>query len=73
MGQKMVGDDNERAISQGESYVSEAVGSLGPSLRGKAPIVDEQNNIIGVISVGFLKADMTPFSCNMPILFLLLC
>lgn len=59
IGQKMVGDDNERAILKGESYISEAVGSLGLALRGKAPIVDEQNNIIGVISVGFLKTDMT--------------
>ncbi len=59
IGQKMVGDDNERAILKGESYISEAVGSLGPALRGKAPIVDEQNNVIGIISVGFLKTDMT--------------
>lgn len=58
IGKKMVGDDNERALVEGISYVSEATGSLGPALRGKAPIFDEAGNIAGVISVGFLKADM---------------
>jgi len=38
----------------GESYVSKAVGSLGPSLRGKVPIRDENGAIIGVVSVGFM-------------------
>lgn len=59
IGKKMIGDDNERALLKGEAYISEATGSLGPALRGKSPIVDEQNNIIGVISVGFLQTDMT--------------
>lgn len=59
IGKKMIGDDNERALLHGEAYVSEATGSLGPSLRGKAPIFDETGNIIGVISVGFLKTSMT--------------
>lgn len=58
LGKKMVGDDNDRALLQGLSYVSEATGSLGPALRGKAPILDEAGIIVGVISVGFLKADM---------------
>lgn len=58
LGKKMVGDDNERALVQGLSYISEATGSLGPALRGKAPIRDEAGTIVGVISVGFLKADM---------------
>lgn len=59
IGKKMVGDDNERALSAGLSYVSEATGSLGPALRGKAPIVDENGTIIGIISVGFLKTNIT--------------
>lgn len=58
IGKKMVGDDNEKALVKGMSYVSEATGSLGPALRGKAPIFDEAGAIIGVISVGFLKTDM---------------
>lgn len=39
IGNRMVGDDNERALLYGESYVSKAVGSLGPSIRGKVPVL----------------------------------
>ncbi|WP_436837088.1 ATP-binding protein [Planococcus shixiaomingii] len=59
IGQKMVGDDNEQALLHGKAYISEATGSLGPALRGKAPIFDDAGNIIGIISVGFLKTSMT--------------
>jgi two-component system CitB family sensor kinase len=59
IGQKMVGDDNERALIDGESYISEATGTLGPALRGKTPIKNAQGEIIGVISVGFLKEDIS--------------
>lgn len=58
IGRKMVGGDNERALIQGKTYVSKARGSLGPSLRGKAPIRDENGNIIGIVSVGFLLEDI---------------
>lgn len=50
----MRGGDNRRALEQGLSYVSTAQGSLGYSVRGKAAIFDEQGNIIGVVSVGYL-------------------
>lgn len=55
LGKKMVGGDNDRALIQGESYVSHATGSLGPSVRGKVPIRNSQEEIIGVVSVGFLE------------------
>ncbi|PFA63283.1 histidine kinase [Bacillus sp. AFS015802] len=55
LGKKMVGGDNDRALINGESYVSHATGSLGPSVRGKVPIRNKQNEIIGVVSVGFLE------------------
>ncbi len=58
LGKKMVGDDNEKALQDGVAYISEATGSLGPALRGKAPIFDQNGVIIGVISVGFLKTNM---------------
>jgi two-component system, CitB family, sensor kinase len=58
IGKKMVGGDNDRALIKGESYVSKAVGSLGPSLRGKAPIFDENGEVIGIVSVGFLLEDI---------------
>ncbi|WP_019413242.1 sensor histidine kinase [Paenisporosarcina sp. TG20] len=59
IGQKMVGDDNERTLINGESYISEATGTLGPALRGKTPIKNNNGEIIGVISVGFLKEDIS--------------
>ncbi|SEI87843.1 two-component system, CitB family, sensor histidine kinase CitS [Bhargavaea ginsengi] len=58
IGKKMVGGDNDRALRGGESYISEAVGSLGPSVRGKAPILDYEDNIVGVVSVGFMVEDI---------------
>ncbi|CEG22866.1 Sensor histidine kinase DcuS [Planococcus massiliensis] len=57
IGQKMVGEDNEQALVFGNSYVSEATGSLGSSLRAKVPIYEE-GDIIGVVSVGFLATDI---------------
>jgi two-component system CitB family sensor kinase len=54
IGKKRVGGDNQRAIEQKESYVSKAVGSLGPSMRGKSPILDGQGAVIGVTSVGYM-------------------
>ncbi len=48
------GDDGAQALIQGEGYISKALGSLGWSMRGKAPIysADEQK-VIGVVSVGY--------------------
>jgi len=54
IGKKMKGDDNDRALKQGLSYVSVAEGSLGKSVRGKTPVLDGSGNIIGVVSVGYL-------------------
>lgn len=54
IGQKRVGDDNQRALEYAESYVSKAVGSLGPSIRGKSPVINEQGEVIGVTSVGYM-------------------
>ncbi|MFC4321501.1 ATP-binding protein [Litchfieldia salsa] len=58
IGKTMVGDDNDSALLFGEYYISEAVGTLGPSLRGKAPIYDDLGNITGIVSVGFLIEDI---------------
>ena len=59
IGKAMVGDDNERALKGGESYVSKATGSLGPSIRGKTPIRNAQGDVIGVVSVGYLIDSVT--------------
>lgn len=58
LGKKMVGGDNEQALVYGKSYVSKATGSLGPSLRGKVPVFNEEGAIIGVVSVGFMMDDI---------------
>ena len=54
----MVGGDNAPALERGESYVSRAVGTLGPSIRGKVPIFAEDGSIIGVVSVGYLQENV---------------
>jgi len=54
IGLPMRGGDNVGALDRGESYISLREGSLGYGVRGKAPIFDSNNNIIGVISVGYL-------------------
>ncbi|PMR72633.1 ATP-binding protein [Billgrantia endophytica] len=54
LGKPMVGGDNDRALLHGESYVSEATGSLGDAVRGKTPVFDGDGNIVGIVSVGFM-------------------
>lgn len=58
IGKEMVGGDNEGVLTDGKSYISQATGTLGPSLRGKVPIRDQTNRIIGVVSVGFSMEDI---------------
>ena len=54
IGKPMKGGDNNRALVDGESYVSTAKGSLGYSVRGKSAVFNAQGEIIGVVSVGYL-------------------
>jgi len=58
IGKKMKGGDNDQAIKKGKYYVSKANGSLGPSIRGKSPILNKKGEVIGVVSVGFLLEDV---------------
>lgn len=58
IGKKMVGDDNNPALVDGQAYNSIAVGSLGPSMRGKVPVFSNDGEIIGIVSVGFLLDDI---------------
>ncbi|MFG6495090.1 sensor histidine kinase [Fictibacillus sp. UD] len=64
IGKKMVGGDNESALS-GEPSITEATGSLGPAVRGKSPIINSEGEIIGLVSVGYLtdriNEDMWPY------------
>ena len=58
IGKRMVGEDNEQALLNGESYVSVEEGSLGLSIRGKTPVLSQNGEIIGVVSVGYLNEDV---------------
>lgn len=58
IGELMGGGDNGQALEDGQTYLSRAVGSLGKSLRGKVPVVDADNNIIGIVSVGYLEENI---------------
>ncbi|MEC0239849.1 sensor histidine kinase [Paenibacillus dokdonensis] len=53
IGKYMVGGDNGPVL-EGQSIISRATGSMGPSIRGKAPVLDAGGNVIGIVSVGFL-------------------
>ncbi len=49
------GDYNDPVLLHGKPYVAKAVGSLGATMRGKAPVFDESGEeVIGIISVGIL-------------------
>lgn len=55
IGRKFEGGDEYRVVENGETYISEASGTLGKSLRAFAPIYDSENkNKIGFVSVGTL-------------------
>ncbi len=58
LGKQMVGGDNAAALERGKSYISHAVGTLGPSIRGKVPIFNSRQEIIGVVSVGYLQENV---------------
>ena len=53
MGERFVGGDEGRALL-GEEYISQAVGTLGPSQRSFAPIFDATGAVVGAVSVGGL-------------------
>ncbi|CAG9609030.1 ATP-binding protein [Pseudoneobacillus rhizosphaerae] len=58
IGGEMEGGDNDRALQNGEYYISKSIGTLGPSIRGKSPIFNQKGEIIGIVSVGFLLEDI---------------
>ncbi len=69
IGKRFVGGDLGPALTEGTSYVSEAVGTLGPSLRGFTPIRGADDAIIGFVSVGYLSTkvqDAIPPHLNKP-------
>ena len=59
IGKPMVGGDSQNAL-KGERYISVAHGSMGESIRGKVPVYNVNNEIIGLVSVGFLVQSINP-------------
>lgn len=53
IGKKMVGENDQDDLD-GQTSITTAAGTLGLSIRGKAPIFDANSQQIGVVSVGFL-------------------
>ncbi|MFT6978873.1 MAG: two-component system CitB family sensor kinase [Marinobacter psychrophilus] len=48
------GDYGRRALVEGKGYVARALGNLGESMRGKAPVFEPDSGaIIGIVSVGY--------------------
>lgn len=62
IGLPVVGGDIEHALTNGESYLSHSVGSLGPSLRYISPLINDKGDIIGMIKVGYLKQSIAVFN-----------
>ncbi|WP_202593440.1 ATP-binding protein [Tolumonas lignilytica] len=54
IGFPMVGDDNSPALIHKKTYLSLREGTMGFGMRGKAPIIDHQGKVIGIVSVGYL-------------------
>jgi two-component system cit operon sensor histidine kinase CitA len=61
VGEKMVGGDNLDALS-GLPTITIRTGATGVSLRGKAPIFNAKNEVIGIVSVGYLKSHLDHIS-----------
>ncbi|MCL6452960.1 MAG: DcuS/MalK family sensor histidine kinase [Alicyclobacillus sp.] len=60
IGKPFVGGDEFRAL-HGQTYVSVATGTLGPSMRAFVPVRDANGRQVGVVSVGIMmdKVDTT--------------
>ncbi len=48
-------DEEPQTVLAGHTYVGVQKGTLGTSARGKAPILDGDGKVIGIVSVGFLE------------------
>lgn len=56
---KFEGGDEYKVVKEGETYISEATGTLGKSMRAFAPIYDRENKKeIGFVSVGTLTENI---------------
>lgn len=70
IGKKIVSKDNDGALIYGKSYVSVWKGESGLSIRAKAPIITADDQIIGIVSVGYLIDRLSDriFKYSLPII-----
>ncbi|WP_299261479.1 ATP-binding protein [uncultured Kushneria sp.] len=59
IGHRFRGGDEGPAL-RGERYASLAIGTLGTSIRGFAPVHDDSGDIIGAVSVGVTLSHLAP-------------
>ncbi|MBP2167424.1 two-component system cit operon sensor histidine kinase CitA [Erwinia toletana] len=55
VGKELVGGDNS-GVLQGKSTTTVRQGGIGISLRSKAPVLDKDGTVIGIVSVGYLTS-----------------
>jgi sensor histidine kinase regulating citrate/malate metabolism len=58
IGLGFVGGDFQQVVEFGESYVSSAVGTLGPSMRGFVPVRSDRGEVLGFVAAGYLKNEI---------------
>ncbi|MFV0438784.1 MAG: ATP-binding protein [Desulfopila sp.] len=58
IGQQMVGGDNDLPLALGLAEISKAKGTMGYSIRGKTPVFNDDHEVIGVVSVGYLMENV---------------
>lgn len=63
IGEFMVGNDNDEAL-RGKKVISEEKGTLGPSLRGIVPIYNKNDQVIGIVAVGYSLQDIENITTN---------
>lgn len=72
IGQHMIGGDSETVL-QGNPIISISKGSFGVSLRGKAPIYGANNQVIGIVSVGYFQKQIDQYSMDSLLPLLVFC
>jgi two-component system CitB family sensor kinase len=66
-------DEDPSAILAGHTFVGIQQGTLGRSVRGKAPIFDGTGRVVGIVSVGFLAEQVSrQLAADLPLLALYL-
>ncbi|MFC7779522.1 ATP-binding protein [Pantoea sp. GCM10028869] len=60
----MIGGDNAEVL-QGKTIISVRKGGIGVSLRSKAPILNAEHQVIGIVSVGYLTSYIANINVNL--------